>query len=188
MNPTDRKVVAVFGSSASAPGSRDYEDGRRCGRLLAEAGFAVATGGYAGLMEAVCRGAAEAGGPTIGVTAPTVFPARSGANEWVEYEIPADDLALRIVTLIDLADGFIALPGSIGTLAELVVAWNLAFVAPFAGADFGPIATVGDTWQELVPLLTERLSSNSETIAISGTVEDAVRHVSEALGRPGTSH
>lgn len=181
MNPTDRKVIAVFGSSASAPGSRDYECGLRCGRLLAEAGFAVATGGYAGLMEAVCRGAAEAGGPTIGVTAPSVFPDRSGANEWVQHEIPSDDLALRIVTLIDLADGFIALPGSIGTLAELVVAWNLAFVAPFAGSDFGPIATVGDTWEELVPMLTERLKSNSGSIAVCHTVEDAVRHVSEAI-------
>jgi hypothetical protein len=181
MNPTDRRVIAVFGSSASKPGSPEYEDGMRCGRLLAEAGLAVATGGYFGLMEAVCRGAAEAGGPTIGVTAPAVFPDRSGANEWVQHELIADDLANRIALLNNLADGCIALPGSIGTLAELVVAWNLAFVAPFAGTRFGPIATVGPTWLELVPLLTERLASNSEGIAMCRTVDDAVRHVTGAL-------
>ena len=122
MNPTDRRVIAVFGSSQSQPGSREYEDGVRCGRLLAEAGFAVATGGYGGLMEAVCRGAAEVGGPSVGVTAPTVFPGRSGANRWVQYELPADDLVRRIAQMADLSSGYIALPGSIGTLAELVVA------------------------------------------------------------------
>lgn len=181
MNPTDRRVVAVFGSSAAAPGSPVYEDGVTCGRLLAEAGYAVATGGYLGLMEAVCRGAAEAGGPAIGVTAPSVFPGRTGANQWVSHEIPADDLVRRIALLTELADGFIALPGSIGTLAELVVAWNLAFVAPFAEVDFCPIATVGDTWQELVPWLTEQLSTNSDAVATCVSVTDAVRHVTGAL-------
>jgi hypothetical protein len=100
----------------------------------------------------------------------------------VQHEITAKDLAGRIALLNNLADGCIALPGSIGTLAELVVAWNLAFVAPFAGTTFGPIATVGQTWLELVPLLTERLESNSETIAVCTTVEEAVRHIVESLG------
>ncbi len=181
MNPTDRQVVAVFGSSQSQPGGQEYEDGVRCGRLLAGAGFAVATGGYGGLMEAVCRGAAEAGGPTVGVTAPTVFPGRSGANRWVQHELPADDLVRRIARMADLASGYIALPGSIGTLAELVVAWNLAFVAPFADKSFGPIATVGETWSELVPLLNQQLGSDASTIKTCATVPEAVDHMSLAL-------
>lgn len=182
MNPTDRRVIAVFGSSQSQPGSREYEDGVRCGRLLAEAGFAVATGGYGGLMEAVCRGAADVGGPSVGVTAPTVFPGRSGANKWVQHELPADDLVRRIAKMADLASGYIALPGSIGTLAELVVAWNLAFVAPFADKSFGPIATVGETWSNLVPLLNERLDSDRSSIATFSTVDEAVSHVATELG------
>jgi uncharacterized protein (TIGR00730 family) len=181
MSLDGRRVIAVFGSSASREGDGEYERGVACGRLLAESGFAVATGGYHGLMEAACRGAAEAGGLTIGVTAPSVFPGRSGANQWVDREIEADDLVRRIAVLMDLADGYIALPGSIGTLAELVVAWNLAFVAPFADRQFGPIATVGDTWRELVPLLTTRLNSNSTTIAIFDSVSEAVNHVVSAL-------
>ena len=92
MNPTDRPLIAVFGSSQSKPGDEEYLLGVECGRLLATAGFGVATGGYAGLMEAVCRGAVEAGGPSVGVTAPTVFPGRTGANQWVQHEIQADEL------------------------------------------------------------------------------------------------
>jgi len=177
----EHPIVAVFGSSASRPGDGEYEDGIKCGRLLAEAGLAVATGGYGGLMEAVCRGAAEAGGTTYGVTAPDVFPKRVGANPWVQRELPADDLVRRIAQLTDLASGFIALPGSIGTLAELVIAWNLAYVAPFADKGFGPIATVGDTWSDLVPLLTRRLNSDSEMIRLCSTVDEAVAFVSDHL-------
>lgn len=182
MNPTDRRVIAVFGSSQSQPGDSEYQIGEQCGRLLSDAGFAVATGGYGGLMEAVCKGAAGVGGPTIGITAPAVFPGRSGANAWVQHEIPANDLVHRISLLADVASGYIALPGSIGTLAELVIAWNLAFVAPFADASFGPIATVGETWLDLVPLLTERLDSDDDMIAGYRTVTEAVNHVAEALG------
>lgn len=181
MSLDGRHVIAVFGASAAQEGDGDYDQGVVCGRLLAEAGFAVATGGYHGLMEAACRGAAEAGGATIGVTAPAVFPERAGANEWVQHEIEADDLVRRIALLIDLAEGYIALPGSIGTLAELVVAWNLAFVAPFADKQFGPIATVGETWGELIPLLTTRLNSNSAPIATCSSVSEAVSHVVAAL-------
>lgn len=180
---TDRKVVAVFGSSQARPGDSEYEDGVRCGRLLAEAGCDVATGGYGGLMEAVSKGAAEAGGRAIGVTAPTVFPGRSGANQWVHTEVPADDLVDRIAMLIEEADAFIALPGSIGTLAELVVAWNLAFVAPLADRRFGPIATVGTIWAELVPLLNTKLESDRSAIATYTTVEEAVAHITETLVR-----
>lgn len=182
MNPTDRPIIAVFGSSAARPGDLDYTAGIECGRRLAEAGLAVATGGYGGIMEAVCRGAAEAGGVTIGVTAPAVFPRRPGANQWVQREVVAADLVQRIASLTNLASGFIALPGSIGTLAELVIAWNLAYVAPFSDTAFGPIATVGETWQDLIPLLTTRLDSNDEMIRVCATVAEAVDHVVAALG------
>ncbi|MBS1195807.1 MAG: family Rossman fold protein, partial [Actinobacteria bacterium] len=56
--PGAAPVIAVFGSSAGRPGDPGYEAARTCGRLLAEAGYAVATGGYAGTMEACSRGAA----------------------------------------------------------------------------------------------------------------------------------
>ena len=124
-----RPVITVFGASRSRPGDGHYEAGERCGRLLAEAGFSVATGGYGGLMEAVSRGAQAAGGAAVGVTAPSVFPDRPGANAFVTEELRAASLVERIHQLTELSVASIALHGSLGTLTELVVAWNVAFVA-----------------------------------------------------------
>lgn len=182
MNPTDRPVIAVFGASRVSATDPAYEAGIECGRQLATAGFTVATGGYGGIMEAVCRGAVEAGGPTIGITAPSVFPGRTGANDWVQHEIAADDLVHRIGVLTSIAVGFVAMPGSLGTLAELLIAWNLAFVAPFSEGAFGPIVTVGDTWGTIVPELTSQLNTNDGFVTVATTVDDAVAHLVEILG------
>ena len=67
---TTTEAVAVFGSSQTEPGSLEWEEARRAGTRLGEAGYAVITGGYGGTMEAVSSGAADAGGHVIGVTAP----------------------------------------------------------------------------------------------------------------------
>lgn len=182
MNPTDRPVISVFGASQIQLDSPEYADGLECGRLLAEAGFTVATGGYGGIMEAACRGAAEAGGPTIGVTVPAVFPDRSGANRWVQYEIPAADLVQRIGILTSLASGCMAMPGSIGTLAELMVAWNLAFVAPFAEVSFGPVVAVGELWQRLIPELADQLQTDGGFVAVAPDVAGAVEYIAGILG------
>ncbi|NIA25497.1 MAG: DNA-binding protein, partial [Gammaproteobacteria bacterium] len=85
-------TIAVIGSSRTPPDHPDYRDAQRLGRLLAEAGFTVASGGYGGLMEAVSQGARSVGGPVVGVTAPDVFPGRAGVNEYVTDEQPAETL------------------------------------------------------------------------------------------------
>jgi uncharacterized protein (TIGR00730 family) len=143
-------IVAVFGSSKVERDDAVWGEAERLGRLLVLAGAQVATGGYAGLMEAVSAGAAAAGGRPIGVTAPAVFPARAGANGYVAREIPAPTLPQRIARIVEIADASVALPGSIGTLAELLVAWNDAFVAPFRGAAPRPVVAVGSTWSRLI--------------------------------------
>ena len=177
MNP----VIAVFGASRLPPGDQEYLAGVECGRRLAAAGFTVATGGYGGIMEAACRGAGEAGGSTIGVTAPTVFPDRSGANQWVQHELAAEDLIQRIGILTSIASGYIAMPGSLGTLGELLIAWNLAFVAPFSDASFGPIVAVGETWSRVVPELADQLEIDGDYLATVLTVEEAVSYLVKAL-------
>jgi uncharacterized protein (TIGR00730 family) len=185
VNPTGRKVVAVFGASRTQPTDDAYTVAMRCGELLAAAGFAVATGGYAGTMEAVTRGAAEAGGTTIGVTAPTVFPGRVGANRWVEHEVPAEGLVERIGMLASMSAAAIALPGSLGTLAELIIAWNLAFVAPFSSALPDTVVAVGDEWGSIVPYLAERLETDGNLVRCVPDVDSAVQMVVAAVGRGG---
>jgi uncharacterized protein (TIGR00725 family) len=167
-------VIAVFGSSAGLPGEAGYEAARACGRLLAEAGYVVATGGYGGVMEACSRGAAEAGGKVIGVTAPAAFPGRSGANPWVQVEIPANTITQRIHLMLTGSAACIALDGSIGTLTELLMAWNLAFVAGLAGAPASPVVAVGPTWAAVVAYLTAATRSDPSAVALVPDVAAAV--------------
>jgi len=172
-----RTVIAVFGASAAEPGDGLYEQGIACGRHLAESGYAVVTGGYGGVMEAVSRGAREAGGRVIGVTAPDVFPDRTGANEFVTEESQAAHLVERIHELTEVSSGTITLPGSLGTLAELSIAWNLAFVARFSGSLPKPVVVVGDRWASVVDFLGEALGAETDLITFAPHVEAAVEAI-----------
>lgn len=174
-------VVAVFGSSIPQPGDAAYAEGVRCGAGLAAAGFAVVTGGYAGIMAAVSQGAAEAGGHVIGVTAPDVFPSRPGANRYVVEEFEAPTITRRIAQLVEMSDAVIVLPGSIGTLTELVMAWNAAFVARFSNREPVPLVTVGQMWEDVVALLTALLATDGSLVTAVATVEDAVEMVVRTL-------
>jgi uncharacterized protein (TIGR00725 family) len=174
-------TIAVFGASLSSPGDGHYEAAVRCGRLLAEAGFGVATGGYSGLMEAVSLGAKEAGGHVIGVTAPSVFPDRATANSHLSTETPATSLVERIGILADSTSGSIALWGSLGTAAELIVAWNLAYVAPFSDLVPKPVIAVGEPWMSLVPHLEAELATTPHLVSVVSDVDTAVATMTREL-------
>jgi len=140
------RTISVFGSSAPRPGDETYEVARTVGRLLAEAGFAVATGGYAGTMEAVSRGAAEAGGHVIGVGAQRIEQFRPGGlNDWVLEEVQYETLQERVLHLVRHNDGMIVLPGGIGTLSELALAWSFLQVGEI---DARPLVLLGEIWEE----------------------------------------
>jgi uncharacterized protein (TIGR00730 family) len=151
-----------------------YEQGVRCGELLAGAGFGVVTGGYGGLMEAVSRGAREAGGQALGITAPEIFKDRTGPNEFVTEEWRAAHLMERIHELTDVSIASISLPGSVGTMAELAAAWNLAFISRYSGARPKQVITVGPHWRQLVDMLAEALATDRSLVETVDTVEEAV--------------
>jgi uncharacterized protein (TIGR00725 family) len=179
---TMNRTIAVFGASRSLPGDPHFQDAALCGELLALAGFTVATGGYAGAMEAASQGARLAGGHVIGVTAPTVFPGRVGANEHVVEERQASSLVERIGRLVEEADGAIALWGSLGTATELLVAWNIAFVAPFSSGIRKPVVAVGEPWTTIVPYLEESLGTDTGIVTVTDNVAEAVQHMTMTLG------
>ncbi len=180
----NHKMIAVFGASKSTPGDGIYEDGVTCGRLLAAAGYGVVTGGYGGLMEAVSRGANEAGGHVLGVTVPTVFRERDGANAFVAEERRAAHLVERLHELTEVSAGAIILPGSLGTMVELGVAWNLAFVARFSGSTPKPVITVGSTWRDLVEHLGSQLRTDTGLVRCVPTVDQAVEEISRSVPLP----
>src|SRR5215472_12098630 len=95
------RTITVFGSSRPEDGQADYAEARELGRALATAGFAVCTGGYGGVMEAVSRGASESGGRVLAVTA-SFF--RSRANRWVEEETRVDTWQERLFELVRRGD------------------------------------------------------------------------------------
>jgi uncharacterized protein (TIGR00725 family) len=182
-------VVAVFGSSAGAPGDAGYEEARACGRLLAAAGYVVATGGYGGTMEAASRGAAEAGGRVVGVTAPAAFPGRLGANAWVDEEWPAPTITERIHHILAISAAVITLDGSIGTLTELMVAWNIAYIDRLAGREPRPVIAVGPSWASLVPRLAADIDTDASLVTLAPDAAAAVaevgRRVPVPASRPG---
>ncbi|MFQ5927685.1 MAG: LOG family protein [Terriglobia bacterium] len=143
-------VVTVFGSSRPAPGSPDYETACALGAALARAGFTLCTGGYGGTMEGVSRGAREAGGHTIGVTAESF---RAPANAWVAEEVRVKSWEERLFELIRRGEGYVVLPGGTGTLAELAVVWemlNKGFLAR------KPLVVLGDFWRAVLEVIEQK--------------------------------
>jgi len=140
----EEKIITVFGSSRPGEGDTDYAEARELGKLLAARGFAVCSGGYGGVMEAVSRGAKEAGGKTYGVTAE--FFARK-ANEWIDTEVRVKTWEERLFELIRLADGFVACKGGTGTLVELAVVWEMLNKAVVKTK---PFAVLGDFWEPIL--------------------------------------
>ena len=139
------KRITVFGGSVPVAGEPAYEEARQLGAQLAQSGCAVLTGGYIGTMEAVSRGANEAGGHVVGVTCDEIESFRAGrANRWVIEEIKFESLRDRMYHLIDACDGAIALPGGIGTLAEIAGMWN---AIQTSGEAPRPLILLGQGWK-----------------------------------------
>jgi hypothetical protein len=143
------KTVSIFGTNKAKPAEEPFELAESIGKILAEAGFTIANGGYGGTMLAAAKGAIEAGGECIGVTC-SVFK-RGSANEYISREILTSTLDERLETLIELGQAYIVLPGSTGTLLELAKVWeskNKGFLNSNK-----PIILVGEFWKPLVDLI-----------------------------------
>jgi len=157
------KTITIFGTGRARPGEPVYMLAYEAGKLLAEAGFTVANGGYGGTMLAAAKGAAEAGGPIIGVTC-SAFKA-SKANEYITREIVTGSLDERLDTLIKLGQAYVVLPGGTGTLLELAKVWELKNKG-FLEAD-KPIILVGEFWKPLVALVAADDPDSSRLIKLA---------------------
>jgi len=160
------RQITVFGSSRVSPEDVAYRDALRLGRLVAEAGYAVCTGGYGGVMEAVSRGAREAGGVVIGVT---VHPwsSRLQPNSWLSHEVTTLHLFERLSHLID-SDAYVALPGGLGTLGEVTLTWNLFQTDSIP---LRPLILVGAPWRRLIRCLTNGIRVEAADLALIRCVE-----------------
>jgi uncharacterized protein (TIGR00725 family) len=145
----ENKIVSVFGSSRLLPEDPDYEQARALGRALTEKGFQVCSGGYGGVMEAVSRGAKEAGGRTLAITAKFF---RSRPNAWVDEERAMESWQDRLFELIRVGEGYVACKGGTGTLVELAVVWEMLNKGVMSGK---PFVTLGEFWTPILERVRE---------------------------------
>ncbi|MEO7131324.1 MAG: TIGR00730 family Rossman fold protein [Dermatophilaceae bacterium] len=146
-------AVGVFGSARTQPDTTAYSWGVEVGRLLAEAGYAVVTGGGPGAMEAANKGAYEAGGTSVGLG--IELPFETGLNEFVDLGINFRYFFARKVMFLKYSQGFISLPGGFGTLDELFEAVTLAQTQKVTKF---PIVLMGVSyWQGLIDWLRDHV-------------------------------
>jgi uncharacterized protein (TIGR00730 family) len=139
-------AVSVFGSSSITENDPVYAMGRKVGKLLAESGFSVVTGGGPGAMEAANRGAAEAKGKSVGLC--IQLPKEQAANPYANIKINFRYFFIRKVMFVKYAVAYVILPGGFGTMDELFEALTLiqtSRIKPF------PVILLGkDYWKDMV--------------------------------------
>jgi uncharacterized protein (TIGR00725 family) len=137
-----QKVATVFGWAEAAPQSELYGQGVQLGRALAASGYTVRCGGYFGLMEAVACGVSQEGGECVGICL-EAFEGKQ-ANQYLTSVEWSSDLFDRLRGLIVGSDLVIAQHGSLGTIAEVAVAWCLRYLGH---PDVGSLHLIGDGWK-----------------------------------------
>jgi uncharacterized protein (TIGR00730 family) len=173
-------AIAVFGSARTAPDHPSYAQAEQVGRLLVEAGYAVITGGGPGAMEAANKGAAEAGGVSVGLG--IELPWEAGLNAWVGTGINFRYFFTRKTMFVKYSQGFVVLPGGLGTLDELFEALTLAQTRKVTSF---PIVLLGvDYWSGLLAWLRDTALAEGmisepdlDRIVLTDDVDEAVAHV-----------
>lgn len=146
-----RPIITIFGSSQPRRGDELYAAGLEMGALLGRAGFDVMTGGYTGVMEAASRGAHRAGAHVVGIT---MGRFEDRVNRFVMDEIRTANFYERFHWLVDRADGYVAMGGGIGTLAEVTFTWQELQLGMVPKR---PLVLVGPIWRALFKAFTAQL-------------------------------
>ena len=171
--PAGLKAIAVFGGRHPVAGDAEYAEALRLGALLASANYAVMSGGYSGVMEAVSRGAVQTGGIAIGVTM-EIF-GNLPPNPFLTQEIRARNFFERLEILTSSACGFIAMRGGMGTLTEVSLIWNMLQTRTMQNK---PMILVGRFWKPLLLSVADHLVISEEELHLLHYVDSAEEAVS----------
>ncbi len=145
------KTITVYGSSQVEPNHAVYQDAVKIGQALAQAGWAVMNGGYFGVMEAVSKGAKMAGGRVIGITTDQIgLQFNVQPNRYLDKTVNYADLRDRLLHMVEHADGYLAMPGGIGTLHEIAETWELMRIG---GVPRRPFVCYGPMWAEIIAIM-----------------------------------
>lgn len=166
-------TITVFGGSRVEEGSAAHREAYALGEQLARAGYTVASGGYEGTMDALSRGAAEAGAHVIGATSDLFNP--SVPSSWLSEERRTVDLYTRLQTLISLGDGYIALRGGIGTLSEVTLTWSLLQVGQIPRR---PFILLGGSWRGVVESFAQHTDMGSSILTLAQVADSVEETIS----------
>ncbi len=157
-----KKSVTFFGSARLAPKERFYEEAYTLARRIGdELGYAVVTGGAAGIMEAANHGAFDAHVPSVGLT--ITLPSEQATNKYVTQEIPFNFFFSRKVLLAFSAEAYIFFPGGFGTMDEFFGILTLVQTGKVSPI---PIILYGiEFWSPLVAFFKDRLINEYKTVS-----------------------
>jgi uncharacterized protein (TIGR00730 family) len=170
-------AIAVFGSARTKPDSRYFDMGVQVGRGLAGAGFSVITGGGPGAMEAANRGAQEAGGTSVGLG--IELPFEAGLNPHVDLGINFRYFFARKTMFVKYSQGFVVLPGGLGTFDELFEALTLVQTQKVTSF---PVVLLGTSyWSGLLGWLRDTVlaagniaAADLDMLTVTDSVDEAV--------------
>lgn len=173
-------AVTIFGSARVTPDDPYYAKAELLGRYLARAGFAVITGGGPGIMEAANKGAAEAGGKSVGMN--IRLPFEQKPNPYANVHIDYKYFFIRKVMFIKYAVAYVILPGGFGTMDELFEA--LTLIQTRRIKSFPVILMGGDFWQGMLDWIKATMlregkiqPEDLDLIEVIDDPEEVVRHI-----------
>jgi uncharacterized protein (TIGR00730 family) len=175
-----KNAVSIFGSARTKPDDPYYQKAELLARLLAEHGFSVITGGGPGVMEAANKGAAEAGGKSVGMN--IRLPFEQKPNPYANLTIDYKYFFIRKVMFVKYAMAYVILPGGFGTMDELFEALTLIQtkrIKPF------PVILMGsEYWKGLYDWLKKAMLRDDkiapedlELFQVIDDPEEVVRHI-----------
>jgi uncharacterized protein (TIGR00730 family) len=170
------KIVTIFGGSKCGEETEEYEQARRAGQLLAEAGFTICTGGYLGVMEAASRGARERGGRVLGIV---MNQFKAEPNRYLTDKVASAHFYERLQNLIMRSVGFVAIRGGAGTVTELSLVWNKLQTRVIEPR---PLVLLGDCWPPVIECFRRQLVVAEQDVSLldfARTPEEAVQIIAE---------
>jgi uncharacterized protein (TIGR00730 family) len=184
----DRPAVSIFGSARVHEGSHPYDAARATGRLFAEAGWAVVTGGGPGVMEAANRGCQEGDGLSVGFN--IELPHEQGANPYLDISLTFNHFYARKTMFVKAAEGFVVFPGGFGTADELFE--SLTLIQTGKVLHFPVILFDSSYWDPLLEWVRSRAlpegtvsPDDLELLTVTDEPAEAVRIVLERFEQRG---
>lgn len=185
LNSIEKNCISIFGASRSLPDSQTYKDAEKIAHLLVTNGYGVISGGGPGTMEAVNKGAYEAGGPSIGLH--IHLPYEQDCNKYLTTRCNFNYFFIRKFMFIKYSMAYVIMPGGIGTLDELSEA--LVMVQTGRIKPFPIVLYDSQFWAGLIDWLYNTMTKNNyvsseelkRLITVCDTPEDVVDYIKKIV-------